>query len=242
MSDLLVPLTFMATIITIASGGITILSFLQQRKVSSLDHVPTPTPVPASAYQPPVFEPSARAATGMTADVSPRPQTPFDDSSWSPYPPASDLPAAIPLERPDYRPSIMPLAHTPSMRQPSRHDRSRFGVGYPKLAVFALLGQITWVVFLVIISIPGPDGTTALWKTNASVDAWSDITFFASAIAIIACAVYALIRAGRLRRWGWFIGVLLGTIVGSFLVAGVASLIFGLWGPTMQTASKRSRG
>jgi len=98
--------------------------------------------------------------------------------------------------------------------------------------VFSILGQVTTVVWLVLILLPGPNGATALWQSDNLVGFMSYLTFVLAGAIILFCVLYAVIQAALIRRWGWFVGLLLGTIAGNFIAPGVASIAFGLWGPT----------
>jgi hypothetical protein len=217
VSDLLLPLTLLATIITIITGTITIFGFVQQYRKSRTKTSPKADPL---------IQPAPYQSTG----VGEPPSVLHPATSW-PSQPLPNPPAPTPSA---------PLVHGPMMpsttasHKPFRLQQAwwRFSPSYPKLTIFALLGQVIWVLFLVLISLRSPNGSTYLYEVDLATSAGTIITFVVGATAISGCALYALIAAGRLQSWGWLIGVLLGTIVGSILVAGIAPLVFGLWGPT----------
>lgn len=226
MSDLLLPLTLLATIITIITGTITIFGFVQQYRKSRTKTSPKADPL---------IQPAPYQSTG----VGEPPSVLHPATSW-PSQPLPNPPAPTPSA---------PLVHGPMMpsttasHKPFRLQQAwwRFSPSYPKLTIFALLGQVIWVLFLVLIFIPGPDGSTSLWKTDAVIDVTSTIALLASLITLIGSAVYATIAAARLHRWGWLTGVLLGSFVGSILVPGVPSLVFSLWGPTTRPGQQAYR-
>ncbi len=224
MGDLLAIVTMISGIVTIITGGVTIASFARQRNAM----------LPSG--------PAAQAPQPVAVPQQAQPHSVEQAPAGIPTFPRSDAPAAPPLpaaEQPYIAPAIpyQSAPAMPAMPMPSQpaHVRRRF-VSYPLPALGGLVAQIFFTIWLVLISQTDASGNE-LWRTDATVDTWSNITFGIAFILAVGLLIYAIVKTIRLRRWGWLVGSVVGTFAGFIAFSGIALIIFGLWAPTTRRAS-----
>src|SRR5579862_233153 len=70
-------------------------------------------------------------------------------------------------------------------------------------------------------------GPTCVRGTSTEV-AIGIVLYLAGALAILAAFLFGLVKTAQLRRWGWFVAVL--------LLSPLGSLLYGLLGPTERKA------
>ena len=174
MQDLLIVVTFCASIITIISGAITIISFMQRRPVPDL-------PQQTDSY-------------------------------------------------------IAPSYYTPATNNTSPIFSSRRLVKHPVITIGGVVGQsliILSLVIVVVTSAQAAGATDVSGQTDSNPDAALWGVFFATAGTLVVLIFYicALVVSARLRRWGWFIGILLGAPAGFLTFSGIAIIVFGIWCP-----------
>jgi hypothetical protein len=87
--------------------------------------------------------------------------------------------------------------------------------------LFLLAGEIASAASLVAIIMIAPGESPSAPSGGFVLFIF---TYSISLIILSACYIYGLVKAAQLRRWGWFIANLIGTVVGL--------LLFALRGPT----------
>ncbi len=149
--------------------------------------------------------------------------------------------ASSPVQKPGLQaPAPLPASVPPAqsqIRQAQRRHGLPSRIRYP-LAFFGGLAieaaDFTWLALIT----SRVDNGQFLINSNPFLFGLALILFLFGIVLAVPLIIHGMVTMAGLKRWGWFIGLLLGSISGAAIIVfpGLALIVFGLFAPRLPTA------
>lgn len=124
---------------------------------------------------------------------------------------------------------------SPGMLTPQRTTRKPWllsSIPYIWAVLGGLAVEAADIMWLALI-FQHADNGQYLWEADLFIDRLSWLTFIFGIALFLILTVTSMVIMIRLKRWGWFIGILLGSVcgTGSLFLPGLVLIIFGFAAP-----------
>lgn len=215
--DLAGLITLVSSIITILSGILSIIVFFRSSAPKS--STPVSPGTAASAQTRPRQAPSARAqASAFGATISQQVTGRLLGS------------ATVPAAQPQYRqasPAGMQATYPGATTYQQTTRRPWIFRRIPHVSAFfgGLAVEAADIMWIILIMQPG--------SLNTFLGVLALLSFLFAVFLLVAFVVIIMIGMAHLKRWGWFVAILLGSLCGTacIVLPGIALVVFGLAGP-----------